>query len=482
MMGQEKKKIEIAINFKLIFKHIKKLFLLWLVLAILLGIFTSIKIYVTSSSNGSVSALVNFSFDGIEEGLDPSGNKFDIYEMKDSESIKSALEKSGLDTSDENVLEVKNNISIDGTVPDNIIDEITSYSSIVGSNGINSYTTIKDTSYNPTQFVVNFKYRNADLSKKEGANLVNNLVDEYKTYFYDTYGYNKSIESGLLSIDYDDYDYSEAVDIIDSSLNSMKVYVDSLAKKDNTRFVSTQTGYSFSDISDAIDTLRSENVGWITSYIVSNNITKNKNELINYYQFKIDDLTRAKQSYQEQLNNVNDAITKYKKTNTVVLGVGNDSQEYSYSQPSDEYDDLVKKKVTYQTNISDSDEKVKLYKERMEKLKSSDNSKVNEEQMNSYFDDLDNRINKIVDDLKTTATEYYEDVALYNAYQIVTYADSSALSFLKILLSSSKEIIAYQLILLSIFVLASLVFSVLEKNGINVKVNRKVKVQSKWVF
>ena len=139
----------------------------------------------------------------------------------------------------------------------------------------------------------------------------------------------------------------------------------------------------------------------------------------------------------------------------------------------------MKKKVTYQTNISDSDEKVKLYKERMEKLKSSDNSKVNEEQMNSYFDDLDNRINKIVDDLKTTATEYYEDVALYNDYQIVTYADSSELSFLKTLLSSSKEIIAYQLILLSIFVLASLVFSVLEKNGINVKVNRKVKVQSK---
>ena len=259
----------------------------------------------------------------------------------------------------------------------------------------------------------------------------------------------------------------------------MKVYVDSLAKKDNTRFVSTQTGYSFSDISDAIDTLRSENVGWITSYIVSNNITKNKNELINYYQFKIDDLTRAKQSYHEQHNHVNDAITKYKKTNTVVLGVGNDSQEYSYSQPSDEYDDLVKKKVTYQTNISDSDEKVKLYKERMEKLKSSGNSKVDEEQMNSYFDDLDNRINKIVDDLKTTATEYYEDVALYNAYQIVTYADSSALSFLKILLSSSKEIIAYQLILLSIFMLVSLVFSVLEINGINVKVNRKVKVQSK---
>ena len=36
---------------------------------------------------------------------------------------------------------------------------------------------------------------------------------------------------------YKDYDYSEAVDIIDSSLNSMKVYVDSLAKNDNTRFV-----------------------------------------------------------------------------------------------------------------------------------------------------------------------------------------------------------------------------------------------------
>lgn len=478
-MGREKKKIEIAVKFKSVFKNIKRLFLLWLVLAIVVGILASVKVYVSSSSNGSVSALVNFSFDGIEEGLDPSGNKFDIYEMKNSDNIKSALEKSGLDSSDENILEIKNNISIDGTVPDNIIDEITHYDSIVGSDGINSYTTIKDTSYNPTQFVINFKYRNAGLSKKEGADLINNVVDEYKTYFYNTYGYNKSIEESLLSIDYEDYDYSEAVDIIDSSLNSMKVYVDSLAKNDNTRFVSSQTGYSFSDISDAIDTLRSENVGWISSYIVSNNITKNKNDLINYYQFKIDDLTRVKQSYQEQLNNVTDAITKYKKTNTVVLGVGNDSQEYNYSQPSDEYDELVKKKVTYQTNISNSDEKIKLYKERMERLKTSNNPKVNEEQMDSYFDDIDNRINNLVADLKTTATEYYEDVALYNAYQIVTYAKSSALSSLKVLLSSSKEIIAYQLILLSMFILASLILSILEMNGVNVKVNRKVKVQSK---
>lgn len=482
-MEEIKKKLDISLKFSSLFKVLKRLFLIWIIVAIILGIATSFKVYLSSNANGSVSGTINFSFDGIEEGVDPSGNKFDVYEMKSSSNVKAVLETIGLDTSDEYVEEIKNNISIDGTVPDNIISSITNYSSVVGSDGINSYTSINDTSYNPTQFTITMKYKNAGVSKNQGSEILNALIDNYKTYFYDTYGYNKSIGESIVSINYDEYDYSEAVEMIDSSLNSLKVYVDSLASDDNTRFSSIQTGYSFSDISDAIETLRSENIGWISSYIESNNITKNKTNLINYYQYKIEDETRSKQSYQEQLNNVLDAIDKYQKTNTVVLGVGgSDTEEYSYSQSSETYDTLITSKVSYQTSISKADENIKRYKERINDLKSSSNSTGNVETVESYFEDLEKRVNAIVHDLNTTATEYYQDVALYNAYQVVNYSNTSVSSIFSTLISSASELIAYQLVLLSLYILISLILAVLNDNGIKIKSNRKAKVQSKWVL
>lgn len=51
----------------------------------------------------------------------------------------------------------------------------------------------------------------------------------------------------------------------------------------------------------------------ILSYIVYNNVTKDKENLIANYEFKIEELTRSKNIYKERLQAINDTISNYEK-------------------------------------------------------------------------------------------------------------------------------------------------------------------------
>lgn len=466
-MKKEKKKINLAVGIKSVLSQLKRFFILWLCAAIVVGIITAGSNLVSSISKGNVTSVVNFSFDGIESGLDPMGNKFDSYKIKDKSNIKAALEELGMDTSDEQIELIQDNISVDGVVPDSIIKDITSYSGIVNSSGLNTTNSINDTSYNPTQYSVTLRYTKTGLGRKEAADVLNNILTQYEEYFYSIYGYNASIESAVRAIDYNDYDYTEAIEVVDSSLKSLKNYIESLSETDNTRFTSKETGYTFSDLSEAIDTIRSENIGWISSYIVTNNVTKDKNNLKNYYQFKIENLTRQKEESEEQLHVIENLVSEYVKTNTVVLGVGDDSKEYSYSQGSETYDDLVNRKVQFQTSVSNYEEEIKLYKDRISKLSSAKSSEGHNETVDGYFESLDAEVENLLDIINKTATEFYTTVDLLNAYQIITPANGSMTSYFVSVMNSIQDSLSYELIVLALYFLAALIFAVLAENGKN---------------
>ena len=106
--------------------------------------------------------------------------------------------------------------------------------------------------------------------------------------------------------------------MLDKRLVSLRSYLTTLTSLDNTRFVSESTGYTFSDLVDAIDAVRSEDINWITSYIVSNNITKNRQELIDYYEYRIEDAQRELNQRQSRLYTLASQIESYKKTMAVL--------------------------------------------------------------------------------------------------------------------------------------------------------------------
>lgn len=473
-----KKKIKLKVNFKLILHQMKRFFVLWLSVSIISAVLIGGENIFSSVSNNSVRSVVSFNYDGIELGLDPMGNKFSVYDIKSTEIIKSAAESLEMNLSDEEITSIKNNISIIGNVPGKIIDKITDYTSIIGSDGILTKNQVKDISYNPTQYNISFQYSNLGYSRNKGADLLNEIIEKYKEYFYKSYGYNFSIGNAILTVNYNEYDYTEAVEVMKYYLETMQTYVDYLAECDNTRYVSKTTGYSFNDLSKAIQTLKDEDLSWISSYIISNNITKDKNNLVIYYQYKIDKARRYKAFYQEQLDSLSSMIDEYKKVNTMILGTGNEENKLSYSQPSEMYDKMINMKVEYQKNVSNHSENIDIYKARIEKLRETENINTNYQMVDDYLTNMDNQIKNILDLLQQTATEYYETVSLFNAYNVISKADGSASSYFSYLKSSFSIIIAVELLIMSFYILIAFVFSFIssdEKDTLLFKNLKKIK-------
>ena len=292
------KKKDSVLTVGMLFSKMKKFFVPWIIAAVVIAL---LNLGISGGKRlvtGTVSSVINFSFDGIESGLDPAGNKFDVNEIKSKDIIRESLKETGLDG---DVNHIYSHINIDGVVPLDVIERITKYDSIYNSDVIVSSKSIQDTSYYPTQYKIVLECGSeTGLSKKEGALLLNKITEKYREVFYNNYGYNSSLESAVVSIDYTEYDYVDAVDVFASSLGSLKNYIDELAASDNTRFRS-ETGYTFADLSSSIDTVRNEDLDWISSYITLNNVTKDKKNLIANYKFKIEDLKRSKIISEEQL-------------------------------------------------------------------------------------------------------------------------------------------------------------------------------------
>lgn len=436
------------------FKKLKKYFIPWLIAAMVLAAAVLGYSITINIINGQVSVLVNFSYDGIEAGMDPLGNKFDVNEIKSRTLIEKCLDDLGMSEADPEA--IYNNIAISGLVPSDVIDRITSYTPVYDSDEIVSSKNIQDSTYYPTQYSIELDCRKAGLSRKDSVLFLNRLTEEYSNQFFENYGYNKSLENAVISIDYNDYDYVDAVSVFDSSLKSLKEYIDDLAKHDNIRFRSEQSGYTFADLSQSIETIRTEDLDMILSYIVYNNVTKDKENLIANYEFKIEELTRSKNIYKERLQSINDTISNYEKNSILIFGNATDGSNATLNQSSDTYDNMIDDKVRAETNLSTCEQNISLYENRIQSLKSGTQKSGVSELVEKDFEKLNNKIHTMLEAVNITATEYFEEVLFSNAYKILSPATESVFYVIKSSVKDSVNIIlAIELILMAAYLVVS---------------------------
>jgi hypothetical protein len=279
-----------------------------------------------------------------------------------------------------------------------------------------------DVSVYPTRFIITLDLKNAKINKDDGARVLDAILDSYKRYFYETYGYNRALGSAVLAVDYHDYDYERAIDVFDSTLESAQKYVSALANQDSTSFRSTTTGYSFSDLSSAIGTLRSEDLGWISSYVTINNVTKDKELLLINYQYRIDNLKRQRTAAQSNLESVEASIEKYQKDTVMVMaGANSETANLTLSQSSPQYDQMIDRKLATQAEIAECTKDIDYYEGRIESLNQStgSTSKSQMELLDAELDKLYEKTNNILNLVESTADEFFANVAFANAYSII---------------------------------------------------------------
>lgn len=455
---------ELSLSLFTVFRQLKRFVAWWIVVAIIGALLITVISATTSKTTSKATALVSFSFEGIEEGLDPNGATFDVNAIKNPVVIDKALAELGLDSklSDE----IRNSITIKGIIPSDAIDRITVYRNLYSSDSTYSLNAAKemlDVTYYPTQYKISLNNKLAGISMDTGEQVLDTMLGCYRDYFFELYGYNQALGSAISISGYEEYDFSEAVEVFDTSLRTMEKYVSDLSSKDVTRFRSSQTGYTFADLTEAVKTLITVDLDWISSYITIYNVTKDKSSLITYYQHQIDQFTQRRNVQEQALISIRESIDSYVKDSVVIVGnAGTEAGGPTLTQSSEAYDRLFVQKIEAQTSVADYTERIAYLQKRIEALSNASSS--TSAQIKNAQEDLANLSEKataMLDVINTTANEYYETVTLANAFNILVPASSTSNRMADVLISDVKKpLIITQIFIFAMYLFVALIMAV----------------------
>ena len=455
--------MKLELSLKQLIPQIRKRFRTWLIVAIIAGVLVLIAHYVILPERSNVVGVINFSFAGIESGHSPIGNRFDPDEMKHPDVIRAAAELTGTSLSEESIEQIGKSIYISSGAPVSALSDVVDYETTIGSEKVEMTTEIRKTSYFPTKFTLRFDYAAAGFGRSQGAAFLQAMMDCYQTRFMSEYGYNASIERSMRAFDYQDYDYDNAVAVLDSDLRLLGNYLSSLNAMDSTRFVSTQTGYSFADLADAVQTIRGENLARIRSYLNTYCITRSREEKLNFYNFKIEGVKRDIAVREKQLETINGLIENYEKTTAVIAGntstraveAGEVPVIYEVTQHSATYDGLVSKRISCEAGISSLNEQLDRYQELVRRYRGTAGGSA--EQVEAMLQEAEEKTNRLLDAASLTAKEYYETVRLRQPMQVLTAPGDGGFPLGALIHSSLMDGIAVEALVFGLWIVWSLV-------------------------
>ncbi|MCR5127694.1 MAG: hypothetical protein K6B69_06250 [Lachnospiraceae bacterium] len=457
--------MKLELTLQQLIPQIKKRFMKWLIVSIVAGLLVLGFHYMILPERNHVVGVINFSFSGIESGRSPIGNRFDPDEMRHAEVIHAAgLTAMGQSYTAEGVEMIRKCIHISSGAPLSALSDIVDYQTTIGSDKVSMTTEVRKTSYYPTRYTLRFDYAAVGFTRSQGAAFLQALMDEYQTRFMNEYGYNASIERSMRAFDYQDYDYDNAVQVLDSDLRLLGNYLNSLNAMDSARFVSTQTGYSFADLSDAVQTIRSEDLARIRSYLNTYCITRSKEEKINFYNFKIRSVERDIEVEQKQLETIGELIENYEKTTAVIAGNTSTRQLeegempvlYEVTQHSDTYDGLVSRKISSEARISSMKEQLDRYKELVKRYRNSV-AGGSAEQVETMLQEASAKTDVLLDAAAVTAKEYYETVRMRQPMQVLTAPGDGGFPLGALIRSSMQDGIAVEALVFGVWILFSLI-------------------------
>lgn len=418
---------EVVISFATILKKVKKFGFTWIMIAVIMGMFVISGIILfgkQTTETDSVTALVSYSYSGIESGLAPDGSRLDVNKIKSPSVIEASL--TNLDMSLSYVENVRSNISIKGIIPDDALDKISLYQSVYangGNSALSAVESLLEIGYYPSYYVINFDYQKTPFDIETGKKVIDEVLNSYQEYFFQTYSFNESLGNAITVVDYEDYDYPQSVDVFNSTLDSLSEYVQKLDISDETNFRSNVTGYTFGDIYTAINTIKSSDLDSLSSYITINDVTNDKQQLLTYYEYKIDELNRELKVYQSKLDSISKSIDEYEKDTLLVFGENNSTNDEAYTQTSKKYDELIMQKIDAQDDVSKCKQNISYYNDRLDALNNNKVSKnIDIEYVEEQIDMVYEKIMNLIEITNDTSDEYYENVVFADAYNILVPA------------------------------------------------------------
>ncbi len=361
----------IEINILNIFRYMKKakgIFIWLMIICFSVGTAVPYMWGLLKTHVDEVKALISFEYEEAGELLTPDGRKLDVNQITSSNVIAKALKNSGLqDTLSSGV--VSNNMSISRMLTDESRQKKEILKKLSESNANTG---------NPSEYIenlqnaINYTYKNQYvITLKNGfgsegsmvyltgddlSTLLNNIVAEYKDYFFETYGDFTFPDNKIDDVSLEELDYIEWLDNMVTILDSLSDYCEEMDESDFSNYYSSKNGFSFSDINRLIKIVKNTKVDYLYSYVYYNCLAKDTDSVITKFNYSLKNLKYTIDVVNENITNGAKLIETY-KINSILInrqmnGSGDDSVIRANSV-TDYYNNLVLQQAKYYEEKAD---------------------------------------------------------------------------------------------------------------------------------
>ena len=422
---------EVELSLLNVFANMKKSFRLyaWIILLCMaVGILAPYSILMFKDKTASVSAVVTYQFSNASEGKNPDGSSLDVNVIKSSNIVARALKATHL-SKEVSVNSVTQNISISQMLTDSAkrsieimqkMDDATinmqdpeKYVEFV--NGMN-------TGAHRNQYIVTLsngfgnEKSSVTLDGSEMAALLNNIIDEYEKYFFETYDTFTLPDNTIDDISVSELDYIEWLDNMGDILDSLSNYCTS---EDRGRFLNYRSkadGLSFADINRMVNLVKSARVDYLYAYVYYNGLAKDKERIVTRFQYTLRNLNHSLSVIDENIANGAALIENYKTGNILISrqNVGeNETQDITTKSVTDYYNNLILKqadmyaqKSSTELSIDNLNDRIKLF------TKSTSNS-----EKTAVVDNEIVEVNDICRQLYDLARRHAEEIVKSETYR-----------------------------------------------------------------
>lgn len=443
---EEASEEELTINISLFFSLLRRFFTLWLVLAVAVAaVFGGAGLLLRDIlSEDTASAVLRVPLGGTD-------GEQTALKVKSAVVVEQALNALGLSTTDSDV--VRDHLTVKGIIPKRAVDQISLYyDTYEKSTTIETVDAILNTDLRTDLYLVSFDYHGAKLARQDGVNLLNFIINAYQEYLLSTYASRPLLGNADQIIDYQDYDYAEAVNFFSSRLNDIKSYLAANRGSGAGTFHSSVTGFSLSDLEKTADSLSDIELSRLTSFVTVNSVCKGSVEdVIAHYEWIMVQNRERISVLEARRTALMDAIANYEKDPLLYavsesgLLLSNDS-----GSQTDAYDSLISQAQTVENEITELIRQNEYYSAIVEGFRVRE-AAVPEEDIQRVEQDmakLSQKIRSLVETVNATMDEYF-DLKYADIFSVIVPAQASAPPIL--LPVVGKAVVVMEVLLLLVY-------------------------------
>ena len=453
------------ITFGDLWKQIRRLLIFWLVMAIIAAAVVTGLHYRVLPARFQASAQLHFQFEGMEEGLDPNGNRFDIRVLREKSVIQRAAEKAGIPLKDEAAERIGQALLIESSVPSNMAGRMTKTSSyLTGTEAVEGKTE-QNPVFIPTKYTVTLRYGDLGYDTEQGNALFQGLLDAWEEDFRIRYGTNTTL-AAVLAEDFpagmDDEDAASALDV---RLGMLSRYIARLSEEDQQGFRSMETGASFQELQARVNALKERDLPALSRFISASGATADSVLRDQKLRYETEKTERLTQMLKGRLENLNRLIDNYQKITEIVVGAAGTLSEAKAAQGelpfTTERVEIRQRSATYEALLN---LRMRLRSELAEAQAAAKiiNQKEEYEETDAIRTEAGNELARIKKEMQDIASQVWQmeqefdtDVDLNQAFRVKSVTKGENLPFRRLINTAAPDIIAAEAVLFGILILLS---------------------------